>query len=113
MINNYQFGLIIINNKKYLNDVEIRWSGEILPWIREKSHIFNISDIQGAIKENPEMIVFGTGAYGVANITSETLKLIEEQGIKVKVEKTSQAVKLFNNYLKKGIKVVGLFHLTC
>ena len=113
MINNYQFGLITINNKKYSNDVEIRWNGEVLPWIREESHIFNVKDIQRAIKENPEMIIFGIGAYGVATVTPETLELIEKQGIKVKVEKTPQAVKLFNDYLKKGTKVIGLFHLTC
>ena len=113
MIDKYQFGSITINGKVYYQDIEIKWNGEVLPWARKESHIFSIEDIQRAINQNPTAIIFGTGAYGAARVTPETIKLIKEQGIRVEIDKTAAAVEKFNNYQKTGEKVIGLFHLTC
>ncbi len=113
MITDYQFGLMIINGHTYNYDIEVRWDGNILPWVRKEGHIFNSDDVQRAINIKPEIIIFGTGDYGMARVAPETLTIINKQGIKAVTEKTPQAVQFFNNYLKKGKRVIGLFHLTC
>ena len=113
MITNYQFGLITINGRDYDYDIEVRWNGEVLDWIREESHLFSPADIQRALRQNPEIIIFGTGAYGMAKVAPETLIITKEQGIRTITQRTPQAVQSFNNYLKEGKRVIGLFHLTC
>ena len=125
MIDHYQFGLITINGQKYDFDVEvrpksdsdfgseIRSKGEVLRWQREESHVFNLKDVERAVGENPEIIVLGTGAYGLAQVSEKVQEFFKNKEVKLIIEKTDQAVKSFNNLIKKKKKVVGLFHLTC
>lgn len=120
MIEEYKFGFIKIDGKEYDFDVEVRWTGEVLRWQRKESHIFDLEDIQRAIEQNPEVIVFGTGEMGVARLTEKARKFLEEKGIEVIVDKTGEAVKTFNIILNESIeeegrqkRAIGLFHLTC
>lgn len=113
MIENYQFGLITIGGKEFRFDVELRFTEEVLKWWREEGHKIDVNDVKRAVKEKPEIIVLGTGAYGVCEVTKECENFIKENGIRLIVQETGEAVKTFNNLLKKGHKVIGLFHLTC
>jgi len=120
MIEEYKFGSITIDGKKYNHDVEIRWSGEVLEWWRKESHVIDIEDIQRAFEQKPEIIIFGTGAYGVAKITERAKRAIEEKGVQLIIDRTGEAVKTFNTICKESEKetgkqkrVIGLFHLTC
>lgn len=119
MIEKYSFGLIKINGKEYNFDVEVRWNGEVLKWWRKEGHKIDIEDVKRAIEQNPEIIILGTGAYGMCEVTQECKDFIEEKGIKLIIDNTEEAVKSFNiilEKLKKEIektKAIGLFHLTC
>lgn len=120
MIEEYSFGHIKILGKDYTHDVEVRWSGEVLEWWRKESHVIDLEDIKGALEQNPEIIVLGTGAYGVAKISERAKREIEKRGIQIIIDKTDQAVKTFNIILEeskeetgKQKRVIGLFHLTC
>ena len=113
MIEKYKFGSIKINGKIYDFDVEVYWTGEVLKWWREKGHIFDVNDVKRAVKKNPDVIVFGTGFYGICEVTKECKNYIEERVIELIIDKTENAVKAFNDLLKESKKVVGLFHLTC
>ena len=115
MIEHYSFGEIIINGKKYNQDVEVHWSGEVLDWRRQQGHIFALTDLDRALQQNPKMIILGTGAYGTAQVSQEVKEKMEKLGIELLIEKTNEAVKMFNNALKMkdSKKVIGLFHLTC
>lgn len=120
MIEEYHFGSITIDKKTYTNDVEVRWTGEVLDWWRKESHVIDVEDIKRALNQNPEVIVIGTGESGVARVTDRTKKEIESQGIKLIIDITEEAVKTFNvikeeSEEEEGIqtKVIGLFHLTC
>ena len=120
MINEYQFGSIVINGKTYNHDVEVRWNDQVLDWWRKQSHIIEIEDIQKAIEQKPEIIIIGTGQSGIAKVTKETQAFIKEQDIELIIDITEQAVKTFN-ILKQDSKeeegeqkkVIGFFHLTC
>lgn len=120
MIEEYKFGSVVIDGKTYQHDVEVRWTGEVLDWWREQSHIIDVEDIIDALEQSPETIVIGTGEAGMAQITERAKKEIENRGIELVLDKTEQAAKTFNirkeeSLEEEGVqeKVIGLFHLTC
>lgn len=115
MIEEYKFGSIIIEGKTYVYDVEVRWAGEVLKWRRKESHVIDVEDIKRAVEQNPDTIVIGTGESGIAKVTEEAKKFIQEKSIKLVVDKTEEAAKTFNVIIEEGKqnKVIGLFHLTC
>ena len=120
MIEEYQFGYITIGGKCFDFDIEITSTGKTKKWQREKPHLIDIEDVQEAVRQKPEILVIGTGAYGLCKITSQCQKFIIEQNIKLIIDNTKEAVKAFNTLLKyqskenfKFPKIIGLFHLTC
>ncbi|OGZ24155.1 MAG: hypothetical protein A2896_02780 [Candidatus Nealsonbacteria bacterium RIFCSPLOWO2_01_FULL_43_32] len=120
MIEEYQFGSMTIDGKAYRDDIEVRWTGEVLDWLRADSHIIDIEDIAEAIEQNPETLIIGTGESGMAQVTEEAQKEIKLRGIELIVDKTEAAVKTFNIRKEdspeeegRQEKVIGLFHLTC
>lgn len=120
MIEEYHFGSIIIDGKTYNQDVEVRWTGEVLPWWRGESHVIDVEDVKRAVEQNPETIIIGTGESGVARVTEEAQKEIKSRGIELIIDLTEEATKTFNIIKEeskeeegKQRKVIGLFHLTC
>lgn len=120
IIEKYHFGSITILGKTYHHDVEVRWTGEVLRWQRKESHVFDIEDVSRALLENPDTIILGTGAYGVAKVPERTQEFVESKGVKLIIDRTGEAVKTFNiingasaKEEGKQNKVIGLFHLTC
>ena len=113
MIEDYHFGSIKISGKEYFKDVEVRWSGDVLIWLRDISHIIAPQDIKRALDQEPEAIIIGTGESGMAKVSEETKEEIISQGIPLIIEKTASAVKTFEQEIKKNRKAIGLFHLTC
>ena len=114
MIEEYHFGSLTIDGKKYSHDLEIRWifsKTEVLNWQRNESHIINVEDVKRAVEQKPEIIVIGTGESGKAEVTEPAKKFIAEKGIKLIVDITEKAVKAFNEGGQANI--IGLFHLTC
>lgn len=113
MISHYEFGRIIIGQKEYQRDVAVFWDGTVKNWVREKSHAVGVGDIEAAIGKNPQIIVIGTGADGIAIVTPEATKAVVEKGLDLVIEKTGEAVPVFNANMAAGKRVAGLFHLTC
>ena len=120
MVEEYKFGSITIDGKTYEYDVEVRWTGEVLKWWREESHIIDVADVKRAIGESPDTIIIGTGEAGMAKVTEEAKKEILSKGIGLIIDKTEEAIKTFNiqkeeSTEEEGVqkKVIGLFHLTC
>jgi len=120
MIEEYHFGSITIDGKTYNHDVEVRWTGEVLPWRRRESHVIDVEDIKRAMEQNPETIIIGTGESGIAQVTEEAKNFIKGKGIELIIDLTEQATRTFNIRKEesgeeegKQNKVIGLFHLTC
>lgn len=112
MIEDYQFGSIKIDGQTFDHDIQITPLG-ILKWWRDEGHRVGLEDLEEALKQNPEIIVIGTGASGMMEVPSPIKKYLEEKNIEVINKKTGQAVKDYNQLAKKGQKVIALFHLTC
>ena len=113
MIESYSFGKIKINGQIYQKDIEINFKGEIRSWQRKESHWIDIEDIESALKQEPEAVIIGTGAWGVAKVSDRAKDKIKGRGIELIIEKTGKAVEQYNELKKGGKKVVGFFHLTC
>ncbi len=111
-INSYNFGEIIIDGKKFTHDVIIYPDRVDAEWWRKEGHKLAIEDLQEVLKNPPETLIVGTGANGVLKVPSKVKQQLESKGIKVKIEKTDRACKLFNELEKKD-KVVIALHLTC
>ncbi len=113
MIEEYRFGSITISGKTYDYDIEVRWTGEVLSWRRQESHVINIEDVKRAIKESPEIIIIGTGESAMAKVLEKAKEEILSKEIGLIIEKTERAINNFNEEKNKDRKVIGLFHLTC
>lgn len=120
MIEEYHFGSITIDGKTYTEDVEVRWTGEVLSWWRGESHVVDVKDLKRAIEQKPDTIIIGTGHSGLARVAEESKKEMKSKGIEPIIDITEQATKTFNMICDeseeeegKQKKVIGLFHLTC
>ena len=113
MIDDYHFGSITIDGRIYNHDVEVRWSGEVLSWIRSESQIIDTESIKRAIVLNPGLIIIGTGDSGMAKVLKETKQEILSKGIGLVIAKTAEAKDRFNEAIKENRKVIALLHITC
>ncbi|HOK41917.1 MAG TPA: MTH938/NDUFAF3 family protein [bacterium] len=113
MIKEYNFGKIRINDKEYNYDIEVRSDGKVIKWRRKEGHNLTFDDLQRAVNERAEIIVIGTGCYGVMKISEEVKTKIKNIGIKLLYDKTEIAVEIFNRFLLDKKNVIGFFHLTC
>ena len=107
MINEYKFGSITIDGKTYNHDVEVRWTGEVLPWWRKESHVIDLADVKRAIGQNPDTIIISTGESGLARVAEEAKKFILERGIKLIIDKTEEATRTFNIMVAEGLAFIS------
>ena len=110
-IESYKFGRMVINGKKYNSDILV-FQDKIIEWWRKEGHVVNIEDIEKILEVKPEILVIGTGYYGLLKVPNEIVNILNSYGIKVIIEKTEKAYQIFNE-LSKSRNVIGAFHLTC
>ena len=113
MIEDYHFGLIKINGEEFDKDIFIDIDEKIIPWWREKSHLFQKKDIESFLEKRPEIIIFGTGEQGLAKISIDIEDFLKDLKIEIISETTSQAVKTYNGLKEQNKKVIAFLHLTC
>ncbi|MFB0566735.1 MAG: Mth938-like domain-containing protein [Candidatus Aminicenantaceae bacterium] len=112
MIESYSFGQMVIGRQKYTSDLIIFPDRIHSSWWRISGHRLSLKDLKEVIKEEPEIIVIGTGAVGLMTVEEEVKKYAREKGIILIIEKTKTAVQKFNE-LTSTKKIIGAFHLTC
>ncbi|MEF8847873.1 MAG: MTH938/NDUFAF3 family protein [Candidatus Thermoplasmatota archaeon] len=115
MIENYSFGKMSVNGKKYSSDLIIFPSEVKDNWRRKKGHRLLKEDVEEIVEKKPDLLVIGTGAYGFMKIPKRTLEYLESSDIEVIYDKTKKAVEIFNEKIEeeKEGKIVAAFHLTC
>ncbi|TYB30666.1 MAG: hypothetical protein FXF47_07770 [Candidatus Mcinerneyibacterium aminivorans] len=111
-IEDYKFGEIVIDGKKFTSDLLI-YENEIKSnWWRSEGHLLHLEDLNWVLNKNPKVIIIGTGNSGVMKVPEKLVNKLEERNMKIIVEKTQVAVKKFNER-NMGDKVAAGFHLTC
>lgn len=111
-IESYSFGKITISGKRYNSDVIIYPDKVDDSWWRKEGHSLYPEDIKEVIEEKPEVIVVGTGAYGVMKVSAKTIDYVQSRGIELKINKTRKACDEYNS-IKDSQKTIACLHLTC
>jgi hypothetical protein len=112
MIDSYDFGRIVINGRQYITDLIVFTDRVKDGWWRKEGHNLHIKDLDEAIKDNPKVLIVGTGYSGLMKVPAETKEYVESKGIELIAQNTTEACKTFNR-LVKSKKVVAALHLTC
>ncbi|MCD6476812.1 MAG: hypothetical protein J7K26_01435 [Candidatus Aenigmarchaeota archaeon] len=110
-IDNFFFGNITIDGKKYVTDVYVFWDGEILE--RKKSHDFTENEFLDMLMKDPEIVIIGTGTGGCVIVDKKVEMHASLKGVKLIILKTPDAIQEFNKLIKMKEKVAAMFHLTC
>ncbi len=113
MIESYDFGTIIIDGKRYTNDVIVFPSKVKDKWWRKEGHRLVVEDLEEALKADPHVVVVGTGYSGLMKVSREVKQKLDREGIQLVVEKTGDATETFNKLANSNKKVVAALHLTC
>lgn len=112
MIDSYTFGRIVIDGTQYSNDLIVFLDKVVDNWWRKEGHQLYVEDLESVLKAKPEVLVVGTGYSGLMKIPPETKQYVESNGIKLIIQKTTEACKTFNRLIKFR-KAVAILHLTC
>jgi hypothetical protein len=115
LIDSYEFGVVIVNGEKYTSDIVVLPDGVVKSWWRKEDHRLRVEDLQDVlnVEPKPEVLVVGTGYYGLVKISSEVEYKLESSGIELIAKPTTDACKIVNDLLKSNRKVAAAFHLTC
>lgn len=113
MIEYYDFGIIVIDGKRYTSDVIVFPDRVRDRWWRKEGHRLAIEDLKEVLKAEPQAIVVGTGYSGLMKVPNDVRQSLDKKGIRLIVEKTGDATKTFNKLAASGEKVVAALHLTC
>ena len=113
MIESYKFGRIVIDGKSYSSDVIIIGDKVRADWWRKEGHRLYIEDLKEIINEEIDVLVVGTGYFGLMKVSDEVKRFFAERGVEVIVQKTGEACRTFNKLIESGRKVAAALHLTC
>jgi len=113
MIDSYSFGRIIVDGKRFINDIIIFPNRIKDNWWRKIGHRIDIEDLKEVIQEKPEILVVGAGYFGFVKVPEEVKEYVKGKGIELITQPTKDACNTFNGLLKSGKRVVAALHLAC
>ncbi len=115
------FGYIVIDGRRFDYDVVVRANGTVEARKKELSSKYKRfightplgpEEATDLVKDKPEIVIIGTGQYGMLPIHEEAEKILRESGAKIVKLKTPDAIKEYNKQSSRH-KVTALFHVTC
>ena len=109
-IKDYEFGRITIENKTYTSDIIILGTNVKPKWWRKRGHNLVKDDLKEVIEYGPELLIVGTGAYGMMTIPADLSKQLD---FEILSYPTKEAVEKYNQEIKREKNIAGGFHLTC
>ena len=118
IINSTQFGSVTIDGKKY-NQVLIVGDSVMERDYQKLEKLFNTShkigdwEIEELLKQNPEIIIIGTGQSSAMEVDEEIINNFKNKGIEVIITKTPEVIKVYNEKIKQGKRINALIHTTC
>ncbi len=113
IIDTLAFGSIVIDGIRYTSDLIVYPDGRVLTlWRRKKCHRLSSDDIIDLIASQPEVIIAGTGVYGLVKYEKDLQKMLQKNGIEFFPARNKKAMELFNELSSKK-RIGACFHLTC
>jgi hypothetical protein len=111
-INDYRFGQVTIDGKRYHKDVIILPDRIIDGWWRERGHYLQVKDLDEIIKEEPEILVIGQGAYSRMQVSDEVHRFLAGREIELIALPSKEACEKYNE-LNQATRTAAAIHLTC
>jgi hypothetical protein len=111
-IDSYRFGQVRIEGQTYRADLIIYPDRIDAHWWRQEGHSLRPEDLSQVVEERPELLLVGTGRFGMMRIPRETNDFLASLGIALLAEDTEKACETFNG-IEGEKKVVLALHLTC
>ncbi len=103
-----------IRGRTYTSDLIIFPDGRVVDsWRRGGGHRLALEDISELVTARPQVIVAGTGIYGLMRPEEDLKHSLAQHHIQLQAVRTKSAAKAFNEAIQAGLKVGGCFHLTC
>jgi hypothetical protein len=111
-IQSYRFGRMVVGGESHTRDLILLPERVVTNWWRKDGHRLDVDDLQEVLSATPDVLVVGTGAYGLMKVPPETRQAIEDAGIRLQVARTGEAWQIYND-LRENRPTAGAFHLTC
>ena len=114
-IERYGFGRVRVSGREYTRDIVVAPEGVVEErWWRREGHLLQVEDIAKYVEElRPSALIVGTGYFGVMRVDKSVEDYLRSRGIELIALKTGDAVKEFNERVKRGERVLAALHLTC
>ena len=104
------YGEMVIEGRTYYSDLVVWCEGK--PALLEKTHLIDLSLLEKIMKKKPETVVIGIGLEGTVKIDPKVRERLKKEKIGLFIDKTENAVEIFNAFVSQGKKVVGIMHVT-
>jgi hypothetical protein len=111
-IQDYQFGRMVVDQERHTRDLILLPDRVVSNWWRKEGHRLSVEDLREVLDAGPEVLVVGTGAYGLVKVPEETRRAVEAAGIQLQAARTGKAWQLYNE-LRERQPTAGAFHLAC
>lgn len=113
LVNSYNFGEIVVDGRRYFRDLILSPDKVKSGWWRREGHKLSVEDLEDALKEEPEILVVGTGYAGLMKVPNEVRDHVKSLGIELIVQRTQEACRTYNKLVQSGRRIVTALHLTC
>lgn len=112
MIDSYDFGVIVVDGRKFGSDLIIFPDRIDSNWWRKEGHMLSVEDVKEIVEAKPQVLIVGTGYSGMMKIPPQTEQHLRSSRIELIADKTEIACRTYND-LSKSRRVVAALHLTC
>ena len=110
-INSYSSGTMVIGGAEYKGDVIVLDDRVITDWHRQDPGLLSLEDLEAVVDFLPQILVIGKGDVDIIDIPLAAKMVLDQRNIQLVAGKTQEVWHLYNDFLEKGKKVAGVFHL--
>ncbi len=111
-IEEYDFGVIVVDGKRFTNDIIIFPDHIQTSWWRKEGHLLQVEDLKEVFENPPKTLIVGTGHSGIMAVDQEVRNLCVEKEILLIEKKSGIVVDIYNSIHEKEDVVLAI-HLTC
>jgi len=109
-INSIKYGEIQIDKKTYYSDMLLFWDGKKA--LLEKTHIIDLNLLEKILKKRPDSIVIGVGLEGTVKLGPGIREVLKKAKVKLFIDKTLNAMEIYNALQAQGKRVAAIIHAT-